>query len=240
MHTYMKLGIILIITLLLLTGCLYPESELAKNQIPHEDQLKTVQTAIDQYQEKLGGILPIKTKTSDTPIYEKYVIDFSLLKEEGLISEIPGNAFENGGIYQYVLIDVEDDPTVKLIDLRTTTDIQNVYVKLNIYRNKHIYPPYGENIGKDLFTIDYEKLDLSAEPTVVSPYTQNNLPLVMDVNGDLFIDYRADLMQLLGEQEHSFENGDDIRSIFTDTSPFVPAYSLPYTIEDGEPTFFIE
>lgn len=239
-HTYSRLGVVLLVTLLLLTGCLFPKSELDKNNVPHENQLLLIQTAIDQYQEKLNGLLPIKTKPNETPIYEKYVIDFSLLKDEGLLSEIPGNAFEKGGVYQYVLIDVDDDPTVKLIDLRTTSEVQSLYVKVNDYRNKHIYPPYGESIGKDLFTIDYEKLGLSAEPTVVSPFTQNNLPIIMDVDGDLLIDYRPDLMQLLSEGAHSFENGDDIRSIFTETSSFVPAYSLPYTIEDGEPIFLIE
>src|SRR5699024_12881517 len=59
-------------------------------------------------------------RSADTPIFEKYIIDFSVMKENGVLSEIPGNAFENGGIYQYGLITPEENPRVKLIDLRVT------------------------------------------------------------------------------------------------------------------------
>src|SRR5690625_1399094 len=100
---------------LLLSGCLYPESELAKNQTPNEDQLQMVQSAVEQYKESTGGLVPIQTKPSDTPIFQKYLVDFTVLKENNIITEIPGNAFENGGVYQYTLITPDEDPQVKLI-----------------------------------------------------------------------------------------------------------------------------
>lgn len=239
-HTYVKIGIISLIATLLLSGCMFPKEKLSKNQVPHEDQIDLVQTAIKKYQEKTGGLLPIKTKENETPIYEKYIIQFNQLEQEGLLSEIPGNAFENGGIYQYVLIDVEDNPTVKLIDLRTTTEVQKLHTKIMNYRNKHIYLPYGDSVGGDYYTIDHKKLDLTSEPTVVSPYTQNNLPFLIDLDGNIFIDYRYDLTQIIQEQNPSISNGEDIRHILTDESPFVPAHSPAYTIEDGEPVFLIE
>ncbi len=239
-HTYIKTLTLIIITVLVLTGCMFPKEELSKNQIPHEDQIEQVQLAIEKYQESTGGLLPIKTKPSETPLYEKYIIQFDQLKEENLMSEIPGNSFENGGIYQYVLIDVEENPTVKLIDLRTTSEVQKLSSKVYAYRNKHMYPPFGETVAKDLYTIDYEKLGLTSEPTVVSPYTQNNLPFVIDVNGDIFIDYRYDLTQMIDEEERSLTEGEDIRNLLTDESPFVPAHSLPYTVENDEPVFLIE
>ena len=60
----------------MLSGCLYPQEKLAENQIPYEDQIQSVQTAVDKFQKDNGGILPIKTRDQSTPIYEKYPIDY--------------------------------------------------------------------------------------------------------------------------------------------------------------------
>src|SRR5699024_6607384 len=142
----------------LLSGCLYPKNELAKNQVPNEAQLDMVQTAVLQYVEETNGLVPIKTKSNDVDIYEKYLVDFSLLKEHQLLSEIPGTAYENGGVYQYTLVTPEEDPRVKLIDLRMTEEIRSVNVKLDIYRSKNIYPPFGEQIAPNIYKLNYEKL----------------------------------------------------------------------------------
>ncbi len=223
--------------IIFLTGCLYPNSELSKNKVPNKAQLEKVQSAVDTYQKETNGLVPIKTKSSDTPIFQKYLVDFSKLKERNNIAEIPGNAFENGGVYQYVLMTPDENPRVKLIDLRITEAIRDVSVKLEIYRSEHIYPPYGEEVADGVFKIDYKKLNLDDYPYVTSPYSKNNLPIVMDTKGKLYVDYRIDLMNALKEYEHDFKSGEDIRYILANNSPFVPAYSLPYTIHEGEPVF---
>jgi len=239
MKSGQKLILVLILMLIILTGCLYPKSELAKNQIPNEQQLEMIQQAVKQYKEDTGGLVPIKTKESDAEIYEKYLIDFTELKEAQLISEIPGTAYENGGVYQYVILTPDDDPQVKLIDLRTTEKLREINVKLDIYRSKNMYPPFGPQIEKGVYQINYEKLGFKSEPVVVSPFTKNNLPFVMDETGEVFIDYRMDLREALEEYPHDFKENEDIRSILTDNFPFVPAYSLPYTIKNDEPTFLL-
>ncbi|HLS08290.1 hypothetical protein [Lentibacillus sp.] len=235
-NTYIRLFSPILI-IFLLTGCLYPESELSKNKEPNNSQLEKVQSAVDQYHEQTDGLLPIKTKDSDTPIFQKYLIDFQALKEQNIMTEIPGTAYENGGIYQYTIMTPEDDPRVKLIDLRISDAIREVAVKLNVYRNEHIYPPFGKEIAEGIFQIDHEKLGLDSQPYVVSPYSQENLPIVMDTEGNLYVDYRIDLNRALDEYEHDFAEGDDIRYLLAENTPFVPAYSLPYTIRDGEPVF---
>lgn len=235
-----KLLLVIITSMFLLTGCLYPKEELAKNQIPNESQLEMVQNAVDQYVEMTDGLVPIKTKPSDVDIYEKYLIDFTILKENNLISEIPGTAYENGGAYQYIILDPENNPRVKLIDLRISDKLRELYTKLDIYRSEHLFPPFGEQIEKGIYKLNYEKLGYKSEPHVVSPFTKNNLPVVMNTDGELFVDYRIDLQQALDEFDHSFEEGDDIRSILEDNYHFVPVYSLPYTIKDGEPVFLID
>lgn len=226
-----------LIFVLLLSGCLYPESELAQNKVPNEDQLELVQTAVQKYQEATNGLLPIKTKPAETPVFEKYLIDFSAMKENHVLSEIPGNAFESGGIYQYTLITPEDDPRVKLIDLRITEELRRVNIKLDQFRSKNIYPPFGQEIVKGVYMINYELLGLSNQPYVVSPFSNNNLPIIMDTDGQLYVDYRIDLNHALQEYEHQYEEGDDIRLIIAENSPFVPVYSLPYTVQEGEPIF---
>ncbi|MFD1038694.1 hypothetical protein ACFQ3N_09865 [Virgibacillus byunsanensis] len=220
----------------ILSGCLYPNNELSKNQTPNEDQLERIQQAVNTYKEEAQGLVPIKTKDSDTPIFQKYLVDFTALKNQNLISDIPGNAYENGGIYQYTLLTPEDDPRVKLIDLRVTESIRSVNVKLEIYRNKHIYPPFGEEMAEGVYTIDYEALGIEAE-YVVSPYSKENLPIVMNTDGELFVDYRVDLYNALQKYDHNYKEGDDIRYILTDHTPFAPAYSMPYTVKNGEPVF---
>ncbi|MFC3038934.1 hypothetical protein ACFOGI_01540 [Virgibacillus xinjiangensis] len=238
-HTYIR-AIIAGVFVLLLSGCLYPDSERSKNNQPNEQQLEMVQSAIEDFREEEGGLLPIKTKDNDTPIFQKYLIDFTALKEANILSEIPPNAYESGGYYQYSIITPEDDPKVRLIDLRNTEAIRNVNVQLNGYRNEHIYPPYGREISEGIYTLDHEALGFDAAPTVVSPFSGENLPIVMDVEGHLYIDYRIDLNNALEEYDHSYEEGDDIRYLLAENTPFVPAYSLPYTLQDGEPVFLTQ
>lgn len=237
MKKSMLMLILLIMTLVTLTGCLYPNDELAKNKIPNEEQLEMVQTAVIQYMDETDGLLPIKTKENDVDKYEKYLIDFNMLKERQLITESPGTAYENGGVYQYGIVTPEEDPRVKLIDLRTTEAIRSVNVKLNIYRNKHTYPPYGEEVAEGLYEVNYEKLGMKNAPEIISPYSQNPLRLVMNTDGDLYVDYSSDLQQAIEEYGDEFKNGDDIRSVLVDHYPFMPAYSLPYTIKDDEVEF---
>ncbi|MCF3941648.1 hypothetical protein [Oceanobacillus alkalisoli] len=237
--SYIKIGL-LIFSFILLAGCMYPDSERVENQVPHATQLDTVQSAVHTYQEETGGLVPIRTKPSDTPIFEKYLIDFNLLKDYSAIAEIPGNAFENGGYYQYILIDPEVEPTVKVIDLRITEAIRSVNIRMDAFRQEHTYPAFGEKIENGIYLVDHEKLKLDSPPTVVSPYSQEHLPIIMDVDGNLYVDYRIDLQQALNEFDHDYEEGDDIRFLLTDNTPFAPAYSLPYTVKDGEPVLMIE
>lgn len=220
-----------------LSACMYPEEELAQNKIPYEDQIQSVQAAVSQFQKANNGILPIKTKEAGTPIYQKYPIEFKKIAP-AYMAEPPGNAFESGGIFQYVLVDVETNPTVKLLDVRMAETIRDVKIRIQTQG----YPPYKERLANNVFSLDYKKLGYKEEPVVVSPFTQKNLPLVIDGNAEVYIDYRSDLYELLQKSEHSYKAGDDIRDILVKNSFFVPAYSLPYTIdeESNEPVFLVQ
>ncbi len=128
----------------MLVGCMYPRENMKRNEVPYEDQLQMVQKAVDTYKEQNNGLLPIKTRDMNTPLYQKYPIDFQKIAPR-YIPEAPGNAYESGGVYQYVLVDVETNPMVKLIDVRMAEKIRDITLKLRMYRDEHQYPPYKKS-----------------------------------------------------------------------------------------------
>lgn len=216
---------------------MYPEEEYSKNQRPNEAQLEVMQKAVDQYSMETGGYLPIQNRDMDTPIFQKYPIDYSKLREYQLIGEPPDNSFEKGGVYQYVIIHAETDPTVKVIDLRLTDKIREYNLKISDFRQRHQYPPYGERVGGPVFRINYEKLGMDNEPYVFSPYSGNPLPVMINGGGELVIDYRPDIFQLLKEKEHSYKEGEDLRYLLTDFYSVVPIYSEKIVLSNGEPVY---
>ncbi|GGK24953.1 hypothetical protein GCM10010965_17130 [Caldalkalibacillus thermarum] len=228
---------LLLLFVLLLSGCMYPYEHKLKNAPPHPVQIEAVQQSVDQFRADTG-VLPIYNTEADTPIYHKYVIDFSKLIPR-YMSEPPANSFEGGGHYRYVLINVETDPEVKLIDLRLTQKVAELQRRVNHYLSRNPYLPVDQMLEGGYFTLDYKQLGLKSPPTVESPYSQQFLPLIVDQRGQVGIDYRIDLYQALQNREDvdQLEEGEDIRFVLTDISPFVPAHSFPYTIRDGEPVF---
>ena len=219
-----------------LSGCLYPQSKKVENSVPVEEQVLAVQKAVNQFREEQGGLLPIKNQDATVPYYQKYPIDFNRL--EKYLPEPPGNAYESGGVFQYVLIDVEDNPTVKLFDLRMASVLQEYNLRLSIYNQENEFPPFKEQLDTYVFTLDYEELGYEEMPVITSPYSQTNLSVVVDADLQLYIDYTPDLLEALENSESKFASGEDIRSVLTENSVFVPAFSLPYTLdESNQPVF---
>jgi hypothetical protein len=220
----------------MLAGCMYPDEQKAENQIPYEDQLNMVQAAVNRYQEASGGLLPIKTRDMETDQYIKYPIEFSKIVP-AYTEKIPSNAFENGGIYQYVLMDVEENPTVKLVDLRTAEKIR----ELNIRKGVNGFAPISDVIVDNVYKLNYEMMGYKKEQTVPSPYSNVELPLVITGDGTIYVDYSIELNRILTEEKPDVKAGEDIRYLLTERYPVVPAYSLPYTVnENNEPVFLTE
>ncbi|MCT8138883.1 hypothetical protein H1D32_14870 [Anaerobacillus sp. CMMVII] len=222
--------------LLLLTGCLYPDEKKVENQIPYEDQILSVQHAIVQFRLD-NQALPVHYKETEPNSFQRYLVDFQKLVPRYL-QQPPGNSFESGGVYQYVLVDVEENPQVKLIDLTMTRAIQEFQRTVNDYRRKHRFAPVQEVIANGVFLVDHEKIRLKEPPTVKSPFhPDHRLPLYIDGAGQVIVDYTIDLNYALSKFEHNFKPGDDIRGLLVEHFPFVPAYSVPYTIFEGNAIF---
>lgn len=230
----------LFFVLILLTGCLYPDDERRENQAPYADQLDSAQRAVVKFQENTG-VLPIKTRDADTPIFRKYPINFSQLVPAYLESP-PGNSFENGGEYQYVLVNPDENPEVKLIDLRTVRVIQDLERKIFQYRSQNDYAPIKEVVGDELLKLDFDKLGYKEEPLIESPFHPNHkLSILYTTDGRVVVDYSLDIEYYV--EEHGLENNEqeeDLHWLLVEHSPFVPVYSLPQSIEDGEVIYIDE
>ncbi|MFC7365637.1 MULTISPECIES: hypothetical protein [Bhargavaea] len=219
---------------LLLSGCMYPDSERAGTTIPYEEQLRAVQSAVEQYRDNSGGLLPIKTRDQDVDAFIKYPIDFSKIVPAHL-EKIPSNAYETGGIYQYVIMDAEENPTVKLVDLNGPERIR----ELNLRKSVNGHVPIEEMLTKDVFLPNFSAMGLREAPTVKSPYSDRELPVILSSDGNFYIDYTADLHDAVVSGEADVKPGEDIRHILYDENPVLPAYSLPYTVDDEGNVIFM-
>jgi len=228
--------LLVIVTAVLLVGCAYPEDEKRAKQVPDADNLAAVQRAVDEYREATGGLVPIKNSELETDIYIKYLIDFEKLMPKYL-AQIPGNAYEKGGIFQYIIWDPENEAKVKLVDLNAAERIREI----NIRKLSTQYLPTKGVISDNVFQINFEKLGYKTDLTVKSPYSGAELPIFMTGDGEMHVDYSVDLGQLLKEDKPDVKPGDDIRQLLIDKYPVVPAYSLPYTVDEkGEPIYFMD
>lgn len=229
------LAIVLASVMLSACGALYNNDEEKRvQQTPDLDSISTVQRAVDAYQQDTG-VLPIKNSEVDTDIFVKYQIDFFKLTNGGYIAKSPDNSFEQGGIFQYVIWNAEEDPTVKLIDLRMTERLREV----NLRFMSTEYPQFKERIADYVYTINYDNIGYDTDVAVESPYSSNLLPLVISTEGVVYVDYSIELQQFIKEQGLTPTPGEDIRYLVADESPILPAYSLPYTVGENNDVIFM-
>ncbi|GIQ61742.1 hypothetical protein PACILC2_03100 [Paenibacillus cisolokensis] len=222
--------------LLLLTGCLYPGDEQATRPAGIKEAVRNVQSAIDQYMEDTR-MLPIKNATRDTPLYEKFVIDFAKLKRTGYMSALPAVSYEEGGHYYFLVIDEETDPLVKLMDLRIAQQINDIQSWVDGYMAAHNGEvPKGDQAYPDFYYIDYERMNKKS-PTIVSPYSNAPIQAIVHDNGTVFADYGIDIMQTLQRESNGSAEAlpDDLRRLLVDRYDFVPVKGPAYRLAGGEP-----
>ncbi|CAD2077349.1 hypothetical protein GCM10007358_02730 [Phocicoccus schoeneichii] len=226
-------SLIVMCAVFMLSGCLYPQSERAKNDAPKEDQVLIVQNAVDTFQESNDGILPIKT-LSDQREYLEHQIDFGRLAL--YLSEIPTTAYENGGYYQYVIIDAEEDPKVKVADLRITEEVRSLTTRLNILGDN---VKLGEMIGPNVYQLDLDAYHLKDNPTVESPFTGRDLNVFYNGGREFIIDYREDAQKIIDDNDLKYKTGEDVRSVFYEYTEVVPLYSPELTVDDNNKVIFM-
>ncbi|MFC4103735.1 hypothetical protein [Paenibacillus xanthanilyticus] len=228
-----RLAFVVVVMAVLLSGCLYPEEQRASSQLPAKDEVLNVQTVIDQYQ-KDTGLLPIVNSEPNTPVYEKYQIDFGKLTRMKYMSDIPPAAYEKGGSYYFLIINEETDPTVKLMNLAVYQQVNDVQREVSAYQRTKGALPRGEEVYPGYYRIDYSALNIR-EPKLVSVFTGQSQQTMMDVGGNVFVDYAADMMQAIQKSGKSPAADQDLRELLVSRSDFVPVKSPAYHFVDNAP-----
>jgi hypothetical protein len=220
--------------LLILSGCLYPAEERSENSMPPEADIQNVQSAVENFQKNEDGILPIKT-SSDNVEYLEYQIDFTRISPQYL-SDIPTTAYENGGNFQYVIIDAEEKPTVKLADLAIIEELRSLTLRIN-GMGEHV--ELGEQVGPNVYQLDLDFYNLEENPTVTSPYTGEPLNVYYSGGEEYVIDYRPDLNHIIENEGLELKTGEDIRKILYEYTPIVPIYSPEMTVDENNEAIFM-
>lgn len=221
--------------LLFSSGCLYPDDRRVENQVNPQEFVIVVQAAVETYQANTG-ILPIKNSDMDTPIFEKYIVDFKKMLYRGHISRIPANAYENGGTDYYVLIDAESEPTVKLLDIISLQQVREIerLVK-NYVSNNAGQIPQDSHVSGEWHTIDFVKLGKD-RIQVRSIYSGQYLSLLVHSSGKVIIDYAPEIMKILTRNEVTNPDPNlDLRSYLVKHSFYVPGQSNAYYWQNNQP-----
>lgn len=229
---HLSLVSILVVLSAFLGGCLYPEERMTQNQVPSSFYMESTQKAIEHFQADTS-VLPIVTKSFDTPIFEKYEIDFRKLIPKYL-PDTPANAFEKGGLYKYVLIDAETNPTVKLIHLGVVSKVDDAQRAVNRYLGNRGKLPIKEDIGNGYYSIDFGKIGMK-ETQVESMVSNQLLQFVINGKGEVGIDYTSDIATVLRNSNIQVPANTDPRYVMVRESIFVPIKSFPYEMFNGEP-----
>ena len=220
-------------SVLFLSACMYPESE-RPDQMPSEYQIEMVQQAVEEYQEDTDGLLPIKT-VSETREYFEYQIDFEKLVPE-YRDERPQIAYEAGGYYQFVILDAEENPTIKLADLRITEEIRSLQLRVN-GMGDHV--EFEETVGPNVYKLDLNFYNLNENPTVASPYSGGALNVYYSGGENFIVDYREEIGRIIEDNDLEFETGDDVREILYEYTPIVPIYSPEITVDENNDPIFM-
>lgn len=229
-------GIVAITALLpLLSGCMYPKEMRKENQVTAKESILVVQNAVDLYKQK-NGVLPIKNSDTNTPIYEKYVLDLKKMTSGPYLGQVPSVAFEKGGSYLFVLVNPDEKPEVKLMDLAAYQKAGDIQKQVDEFRKaKNGELPFGEPAGRDVYRLDFAKMGKKPEQ-MQSVYSRQYLGFIIDRDGRVGIDYAPEVMQAMERKGiKSADAHTDLRSLLVSESPYVPAKSFPYFWMDGEP-----
>lgn len=208
------------------------EEEQRVQQQVSEADLIAVQQAIDAFLADTG-VLPIKTTEHDTSVYIKYLVDFQKLVPKYL-AKAPANAYEQGGVYQYIIWNAEHKPTAKLVDLHAAERIREINLRVFVQQ----YPAFDTQIADYVYTLNFDKMGL--EPlTIQSPYSTTHLPIVVTTAGEPIVDYRIDFQRFIDNGDIQAVPGDDLQQLVAEAYDVVPAYSVPYTVDDKQQVIFM-
>ncbi|WP_240479823.1 hypothetical protein [Paenibacillus wynnii] len=217
-----------------LSGCLYPNKEEGRSTVNYRESVKRIQSAVDDYKQE-EGVLPIINAEITTPRYEKFRIDLDMLNKKGYVDDIPATAFEKGGSAYFLILNEESNPTVKVMDLETVQKVNDVQLQVTRFKSAHGGGlPVGEEIYPGLYSIDSKKAG-TATIKLSSVYSGQEIPFIMDKNGNVYVDYVFDIMTVINKNGGPQKQTADLRLDLELASYYVPVKSLPYLWINEQP-----
>ncbi|MBB6677737.1 hypothetical protein [Cohnella lubricantis] len=220
--------------LLPLTGCMYPDEQTPGNDASARQSVLAVQDAVDRYMTD-NGVLPIVSADESVPKYEKFKLDLGKLKRMNYLGSVPNVAFESGGRNQFLVIDEETKPTVKLLDIPVYQEAAAVQRKVNDYMNEHSGgKPVGEELYPGYWSLDFKMLG-GGEPDARSMFSGQSLTFMLDAAGTVWLDYGLDIATAIRKSSSAPSGDEDLRGILVAESYFVPVKSPVYHWVNGEP-----
>lgn len=230
----LKLSITVALLSLLLSGCLYPQTDSSSTTIVSKESMRNVQAAIDQYMND-KGILPIHNSDSSVDRYEKFRVNFDMLKKEGYVDVLPSSSFEGGGNYYFLILNEDTEPTVKAQSIYLIQKMVDVQQKVDTYKDKHGTLPAAEQLYDGFYALDYDALEIKA-PELHSMYSGSITELLIADSGTVYINYASDIYQMMRQHPDAELSDDhDLRELLVMYSDYVPVKSAKYKLLNDEP-----
>lgn len=230
----LKLSITVTLIALLLSGCLYPQTDSSSSTIVSKESMRNVQAAVDQYMND-KSILPIHNSDSNVDRYEKFRVNFDMLKQEGYVEVLPSSSFEGGGNYYFLILNEDTQPTVKAQSIYLIQKIIDVQRQVDAYRDKNGVLPAADQVYEGFYAIDYEALDIKA-PQLHSIYSGSISELLLGESGTVYINYASDIYQMMMQHpDYELTDENDLRELLAMYSDYVPVKSAKYKLQNDEP-----
>jgi hypothetical protein len=229
----MKSLLLLNMIMVLLSGCLYPGGGSNSGMATGEYTI-LVENAVITYKSRTG-VLPIYNSMEDTPIYEKYRVDFQKLLDYKLLSQVPADAFEKGGYYYYMIVEPEGELSIKLMDVRVSQAVADVQRLVDNYMLSVGKLPLGKSLSSGYYVLDFEKLGKKQQQQR-SVYSETYLIYLLHESGRVFLDYAPEIMKAI-QAGDSVDLGQltDLRQLLIEQTPLIPVASSPYVWENEAP-----
>lgn len=230
----LKLSITATLLTLLLSGCLYPQTDSSPTDVVSKEAIRNVQAAVDQYLAE-KSILPIHNSDSTVDRYEKFRVNFDLLKKESYVEHLPSSSFEGGGNFYYLILNEETDPVVKAQNIYLTQKVIDLQRKVDDYKSQHGNLPMTDKLYDGFYGIDYKALNMKT-PEVHSPYSGSIAQLMLSESGTVYVDYASDIYQaMLANPELEISEEQDLRVLLIEKSDYVPVKGAEYRLLNNEP-----
>lgn len=215
------------------TGCMYPEEERQQPTTDVSTFVRAVQDSVNSYMnDNTNEPLVSTDNPSSTEIFRSISLRDLYPR---YLTELPTNSFEMGGNDLYVLVTVDDKPTVKLVDLRFKEQLDETQLAYDRYMRNNKEAPRGELLADGIYVLDTTKLNLKND-TIRSMFSSQQLKFLVSADGKVSVDYMPDINEYLRLNPTDRKPGEDLRYVLAKHSLYAPFAANSYFLNNDQLT----